>query len=164
MDHRIRSVSSAVFSPWYEFSSRTVYRCLRQIRLHARKLVRCVQLTATDYRLRLACSREHALWTPQMWACVMFYKESRFSIKSDSRRTFISKALGTTKRTSLNDTVSVAKDCLLEGGCILGSRTDLYVQIGTMTGQICRDVLLEQHVLSFRGSMGTECVFTRQTS
>ncbi|GFV72863.1 uncharacterized protein TNCV_1325741 [Trichonephila clavipes] len=34
--------------------------------------VRCVPLTATHYRLWLAWSREHALWIPQQWACVIF--------------------------------------------------------------------------------------------
>ncbi|GFV04017.1 uncharacterized protein TNCV_916421 [Trichonephila clavipes] len=35
--------------------------------------------TATHCRLRLTWSREHALWTPPQWSCVMFFDESRFS-------------------------------------------------------------------------------------
>ncbi|GFS93591.1 uncharacterized protein TNCV_2590671 [Trichonephila clavipes] len=54
--------------------------------------VRCVLLTATHCRLRLTWSREHALWTPQQWSCVMFSDESRFSLQSDSRRTLICRA------------------------------------------------------------------------
>ncbi|GFW88528.1 HTH_Tnp_Tc3_2 domain-containing protein [Trichonephila clavipes] len=50
----------------------TVYKCLRHIGLHARRPVRCVPLIATHCRLRLMWSREHALWTPQQWSCVMF--------------------------------------------------------------------------------------------
>ncbi|GFY18275.1 transposable element Tcb1 transposase [Trichonephila clavipes] len=42
---------------------------------------------------------------------------------------------------------------------ILGPKTVLHVQIGTMTGQIYRDVILEQHVRLFRGAMGAEFVF-----
>ncbi|GBN00908.1 hypothetical protein AVEN_114787-1 [Araneus ventricosus] len=68
-------------------SRQTVYRRLGHIGLYARRPVRCVPLTATHCRLRLACSREHALWTPQQWSCVMFSDESRFSLQSDSRRT-----------------------------------------------------------------------------
>ncbi|GFU16592.1 transposable element Tcb1 transposase [Trichonephila clavipes] len=52
-------------------SRQTVYRCLGHIGLYARGPVRCVPLTAT-YRLRLTWSREHTLWTPQQWSCVMF--------------------------------------------------------------------------------------------
>ncbi|GFV29264.1 HTH_Tnp_Tc3_2 domain-containing protein [Trichonephila clavipes] len=57
--------------------------------------VRCVPLTETHCRLRLTWSREHALWTPQQWSCVMFSDESRFSLQSDSRRTLIWRAPGT---------------------------------------------------------------------
>ncbi|GFV64508.1 HTH_Tnp_Tc3_2 domain-containing protein [Trichonephila clavipes] len=56
--------------------------------------VRCVPLTATHCRLRLTWSREHALWTPQHWSCVMFSDESRFSLQSDSHRTLICRAPG----------------------------------------------------------------------
>ncbi|GFX99388.1 transposable element Tcb1 transposase [Trichonephila clavipes] len=45
--------------------------------------------TATHCCLRLTWSREHALWTPQQWSCVMFSDESRYSLLSDSHRTLI---------------------------------------------------------------------------
>ncbi|GFX52433.1 transposable element Tcb1 transposase [Trichonephila clavipes] len=61
-------------------SRQTVYRRLGHIDLYARRPVRCVPLTATHCRLRLTWSREHALWTPQQWSCVMFFDESRFSL------------------------------------------------------------------------------------
>ncbi|GFX45346.1 transposable element Tcb1 transposase [Trichonephila clavipes] len=50
----------------------TVYRRLGHIGLYARRPVRCVQLTATHCHLRFTWNREHALWTPQQWSCVMF--------------------------------------------------------------------------------------------
>ncbi|GFX16960.1 transposable element Tcb1 transposase [Trichonephila clavipes] len=62
-------------------SRQTVYRRLGHIGLYARRPVRCVPLTATHCRLRLTWSREHALWTPQQWSCVMFSDESRFSLQ-----------------------------------------------------------------------------------
>ncbi|GFX44818.1 transposable element Tcb2 transposase [Trichonephila clavipes] len=76
-------------------SRQTVYRRLGHISLYARRPVRCVPLTATHCRLRLTWSREHALWTPQQWSCVMFSDESGFSLQSDSRRTLILRAPGT---------------------------------------------------------------------
>ncbi|GFU46177.1 HTH_Tnp_Tc3_2 domain-containing protein [Trichonephila clavipes] len=60
-------------------SRQTVYRRLGHIGLYARRPVRCVPLSVTHCRLRLTWSREHALWTPQQWSCVMFSDESRFS-------------------------------------------------------------------------------------
>ncbi|GFV16534.1 HTH_Tnp_Tc3_2 domain-containing protein [Trichonephila clavipes] len=76
-------------------SRQTVYRLLGHIDLYARRPVGCVPLTATHCRLQLTWSREHALWTPQQWSCVMFSDESRFSLHSDSRRTLIWRAPGT---------------------------------------------------------------------
>ncbi|GFV71308.1 HTH_Tnp_Tc3_2 domain-containing protein [Trichonephila clavipes] len=111
-EHRIRPDSSALFSYRYDISRKTVYRRLEHIGLYARRPVRCVPLTATRCRLRLTWSREHALWTPQQWSCVMFSDESRFNLQSDSRRTLIWRAPGTrtTKRTPLNDTITVVQD------------------------------------------------------
>ncbi|GFV85799.1 HTH_Tnp_Tc3_2 domain-containing protein [Trichonephila clavipes] len=107
-EHIIRPVSSATSTT---VSRQTVYRRLGHIGLYARRPVRCVPLTATHCRLRLTCSREHALWIPQQWSCEIFSDESRFSLQSDSRWTLIWRAPGTvtTKRT-LNDTVSVVQD------------------------------------------------------
>ncbi|GBN50435.1 Transposable element Tcb1 transposase [Araneus ventricosus] len=142
-------------------SRQTVYRRLGHIGLYARRPVRCVPLTATHCRLRLARSREHALWTPQQWSCVMFSDESKFSLLSDSRRTFIWRAPGT--RYHQENTIERHRyggaGWLVWGGIILGSRTDLHVQSVTMTGHIYRDVILEQHVRLFRGAMGTEFLF-----
>ncbi|GFS65204.1 HTH_Tnp_Tc3_2 domain-containing protein [Trichonephila clavipes] len=94
-------------------SRQTVYRHLEHIGLYARRPVRCVPLNATHCRRRLTWSREHALWTPQQWSCVMFSDESRFSLQFDSHRTLIWGAPGIryhTKRTPLNDTITVVQD------------------------------------------------------
>ncbi|GFT02102.1 transposable element Tcb1 transposase [Trichonephila clavipes] len=142
-------------------SRQTVYTRLGHIDLYARRPVRCVPLTATHCRLRLTWSREHALWTPQQWSCVMFSDESRFSLQSDSRRTLIWRAPGT--RYHQENTIERHRyggtGWLVWGRIILGSRTDLHVQRVTMTGQIYRDVILEQHVRLFRGAMGAEFLF-----
>ncbi|GBM43277.1 Transposable element Tcb1 transposase [Araneus ventricosus] len=153
-----RQLSSATGTP---VSRQTVYRRLGHTGLYARRPVRCVPLTATHCRLRLAWSREHTLWTPQQWSCVMFSEESRFSLQSDSRRTFIWRAPGT--RYHQENTIERHRyggaGWLVWGGIILGSRTDLHVQSVTMTGHIYRDVILEQHVRLFRGTIGAEFLF-----
>ncbi|GFY19091.1 transposable element Tcb1 transposase [Trichonephila clavipes] len=65
----------------------------------------------------------------------------------------------TTKRTPLNDTVTLVQDGSRLGGIIVGSRTDLHVQSVSMAGHIYRDVILEKHVRFFRGVMGAEFLF-----
>ncbi|GFU60859.1 HTH_Tnp_Tc3_2 domain-containing protein [Trichonephila clavipes] len=96
-------------------SRQTVYRRLEHIRLYARRPVRSVPLTATHCRLRLTWSREHALWTPQQWSCMMFSDESRFCLQSDSRRTLLWRDPATRYRQELlppplNNTVTVVED------------------------------------------------------
>ncbi|GFT11417.1 transposable element Tcb1 transposase [Trichonephila clavipes] len=141
-------------------SRQAVYRRLGHIGLYARRPVRCVPLTATHCRLRLTWSKEHALWTPQQWSCVMFSDESRFNLQSDSRPTLIWRAPDTRY---LQENIERHRYggalWLVWGGIILGSRTDLHVQSVKMTGHIYRDVILEQHVRLFRGAMGTEFLF-----
>ena len=91
----------------------------------------------------------------------MFSDESRFSLQSDSRRTFIWRTPGT--RYHQDNIIERHRyggaALLVWGGIILGSRTDLHVQTGTMKAQIYRDIILEQHVRLFRGAMGAEFVF-----
>ncbi|KFM59800.1 Transposable element Tcb1 transposase, partial [Stegodyphus mimosarum] len=156
--HTAASLSSATGTT---ISRQTVYRRLGQIGLYARRPVRCVPLTATHCRLRLACGREHALWTPQQWARVMFSEESRFSLQSYSRRTLIWRAPGTRyhQENIIERHRYGGAGVLVWGGIILGSRTDVHVQIGTMTSQIYRDVVLEQYVRLFRGAMDAQFVF-----
>ncbi|GFV18808.1 HTH_Tnp_Tc3_2 domain-containing protein [Trichonephila clavipes] len=82
--------------PVRQFHTRQfVYRRLGHIGIYARRPVRCVPRFTTHFRLRLTWSSEHALWTPQQWAFLMFSDDSRFSLQSDSRRTLIWRAPGT---------------------------------------------------------------------
>ncbi|GFT76878.1 transposable element Tcb1 transposase [Trichonephila clavipes] len=142
-------------------SRQTVYRRLGNICLYARRPVKCVPLTATHCRLRLTWGREHALWTPQQWSCVMFSDEYRLSLLSDSRRTLIWRAPGTHyhQENTIERHRYGGAGWLVWGGIILGSRTDMHVQNVTMTGHIYRDVILEQHVRLFWGAMGAEFLF-----
>ncbi|GFV06788.1 transposable element Tcb2 transposase [Trichonephila clavipes] len=125
--HQICLVSSLQL-PVRQLRGQTVYRRLGHIGLYARRTVRCVPLTATQCRVRLTWSREHALWT-QQWSCVMFSDESRFSLQSDSRRTLIWRAPGT--RYHQENTIERHRyggaGWFVWGGIILGSRTDLHV-------------------------------------
>ncbi|GFX00618.1 transposable element Tcb1 transposase [Trichonephila clavipes] len=111
--------------------------------------------------MRLTWSREHALWTPQLWSCVMFSDGSSFSLQSDSRQTLIWRAPGTRYRqeNTFERHRYGGAGWLDWGGIFLDSRTDLHVQSVTVTGHIYRYVILEQHVRLFRGAMGAEFLF-----
>ncbi|GFU71847.1 transposable element Tcb1 transposase [Trichonephila clavipes] len=92
-EHSIRPVLSALLS--YRYDSFKADR-VQTLRVHWSICSLACQMCST-YRtthcfLRLTWSREHVLWTPQHWSCVMFSDESRFSLQSDSRRTLIWRA------------------------------------------------------------------------
>ncbi|GFX05778.1 transposable element Tcb1 transposase [Trichonephila clavipes] len=131
---------------------------------NARRPVRCVPLTATHCRLQLTWVREHALWTPEQWSCVMFSDESRFSLQSEYRWTLIWRAPGTRyhQETTIERHRYGGAGWLVWGGIILGSRADLHVRIVTMTGHIYRDVIVEQHVRLFRKAPSCSRHFGRE--
>ncbi|GFW71628.1 transposable element Tc3 transposase [Trichonephila clavipes] len=84
-----------------------------------------------------------------------------FKMMSDSRRALIWRAPGTRyhQENPIERHRYGGAGWLVWGGIILDSRTDLHVQSVTMTGDIYRDVILEQHVRLFRGAMGAEFLF-----
>ncbi|GFV05190.1 uncharacterized protein TNCV_224031 [Trichonephila clavipes] len=66
---------------------------------------------------------------------------------------------GAQHQTCLVSSLQLPDGSRVWGGIILVSRTGLHVQSVTMTGQIYRDVILEQHVRLFRCAMGAEFLF-----
>ncbi|GFV03675.1 transposable element Tc1 transposase [Trichonephila clavipes] len=134
-EHSIRPVSSALFSYQYDSFKADHVQTLRAHRSICSQDCQMCSTYSTHCHLRLTWSREHALWTPQQWSCVMFSDESRFSLQSDSHRTLIWRAPGT--RYHQENTIErhryVGEGWLVWGGLILGSRTDLHVQSVTMT-------------------------------
>ncbi|GFX85875.1 transposable element Tc3 transposase [Trichonephila clavipes] len=84
-----------------------------------------------------------------------------FSLQSDSRRTLIWRVTVTHyhQENTIERHRNDGAGCLVWGGIILGSRTDLHAQSVTMTGHIYRNVILEQHVRLFRGAIGAEFLF-----
>ncbi|GFY01845.1 transposable element Tcb1 transposase [Trichonephila clavipes] len=95
------------------------------------------------------------------YATLVYMLVGLFSLQFDSRRTLIWRAPGT--RYHQENTIERHRyggaGWLVWGGIILGSRTDLHVQSVRITGHIYQDVILEQHVRLFRGSMGAEFLF-----
>ncbi|GFV47754.1 DDE_3 domain-containing protein [Trichonephila clavipes] len=91
------------------------------------------------------------------WATVLFTDESRFSIHTDSCRTFIRREPGT-----LYLPFNVHEiDNYGEGGLmVLAGMLDGHhvFERGSMTGVRYRDEVLEPYVLLFRGACGPEFI------
>ncbi|GFY23399.1 transposable element Tcb1 transposase [Trichonephila clavipes] len=97
------------------------------------------------------------MWTSSQWASLMFSYKCIFSLQSDSRWTLMWR---TSDKVYLQDD-NTKQWCRIArlGRIILGSRRDLHGQIGNLTGQIHRKILLKQHAELFRGAMSAEFVF-----
>ncbi|GBN24071.1 hypothetical protein AVEN_27891-1 [Araneus ventricosus] len=67
----------------------SVSKRLHETGLFARRPAACVPLTSMNRRVCLAWCREHRDWSMDQWATVLFTDESRCSLNTDSRRTFI---------------------------------------------------------------------------
>lgn len=138
-------------------SRSTVARRLHERGLYARRPAVCVPLTAAHKRARLAWCRQHEPWTRLQWSTVLFTDESRFSLDTDSRRTFIWREPGTRYHPSLIR----EKDhyggggVMVWAGIMLDGRTPLHVfDKGSLTAMRYREEILEPYVRLFRGAVG----------
>lgn len=139
----------------------TVSRRLHERGLFARRPAVCVPLTSTNRRIRLAWCREHRDWSMDQWATVLFSDESRFSLTTDSRRTFIWRERGTRYLPSNVREIDHygGGGLMVWAGIMLDGRTPLHVfDSGTVTGVRYRDEVLEPYVRLFRGAVGPEFI------
>ncbi|GBM52115.1 Transposable element Tcb2 transposase [Araneus ventricosus] len=139
----------------------TVSNRLHETVLFARRPAVCVPLTSTNRRVRLAWCREHRDWSMDQWATVLFTDESRFSLNTDSRRTFIWREPGTRYLHSNVREIDHygGGGLMVWAGIMLDGRTPLHViKRGTVTGVSYRDEILEPYVRFFRGAVGPEFI------
>ncbi|GBO10113.1 Transposable element Tc1 transposase [Araneus ventricosus] len=95
------------------------------------------------------------------WATFLFSDESRFSLNTDSRRTFIWREPGTCYLPSNVRKIDHYGGGVLMvwSGIMLDGRTPLHVfERGTVTGVRYRDEILEPYVRLLRGAVDTEFI------
>ncbi|GFX81203.1 transposable element Tcb2 transposase [Trichonephila clavipes] len=80
---------------WRQMPRFTVGGRLQKGGLFAHRPERCLPLKVAHRRHRLHWCREHKNWTTDQWDRVLFTDESRFSIRSDSQRVLIWRAIET---------------------------------------------------------------------
>ncbi|GBN95070.1 Transposable element Tc1 transposase [Araneus ventricosus] len=139
----------------------TVSKRLHETGLFARRPAVCVLLTSTNRRVRLAWCREHSDWSMDQWATVLFTDESRFSLNTDSRRTFIWREPGTRYLPSNVREIGHygGGGLMVWAGIMLDGRTPLHVfERGIVTGVRYRDEIFEPYVRLFRAVVGPEFI------
>ncbi|GBN69149.1 hypothetical protein AVEN_128502-1 [Araneus ventricosus] len=95
------------------------------------------------------------------WATVLFTDESRFSLNTDSRCTFIWRESGTRYLPSNVGEIDHygGGGLMVCAGIMLDGRTRLHVfERGTVTSVRYRDEILEPYVRLFRGAVGPELI------
>ncbi|GBN69017.1 Transposable element Tc1 transposase [Araneus ventricosus] len=164
--------SSLLFRDLYAATETRVSRVTVSKRPHetgvfARRPAVCVPLNSTNRRVRLAWCREHRDWSMDQWATVLFTDESRFSLKTDSRRTLIWREPGTRYLPSNVCEIDHygGGGLMVWAGIMLDGRTPLHVfERGTGTGVRYRDEILEPYVRLFRGAVGPEFILIDDNS
>ncbi|GBN94639.1 hypothetical protein AVEN_222604-1 [Araneus ventricosus] len=120
----------------------TVSKRLHGTGLFARRPAVCVPLTSTNRRVRLAWCKENRDWSMDQRATVLITDESRFSLNTDSRRTFIWREPGTRYLPSNVREIDYygGGGLMVWTGIMLDGRTPLRVfERGTVTGVRYRD-------------------------
>ncbi|GBM32774.1 hypothetical protein AVEN_83740-1 [Araneus ventricosus] len=95
------------------------------------------------------------------WATVLFIDESRFSLNTDSRCTFIWREPATRYLPSNAREIDHygGGGLMVWAGIMLDGRTHLHVfERGTVTGVRYRNEILEPYVRLFRGAVGPEFI------
>ncbi|GFV71611.1 transposable element Tcb1 transposase [Trichonephila clavipes] len=139
----------------------TVARRLHGGDLFARRPIRCVPLTPAHRRRRSLWCREHRNWRDNEWGRVLFTDESRFSLSSHSHHILIWRERGSRNHPSniIERDRYRGRGVLVWGGIMLGSRTDLIFDAGSVNGtRYCNEILLP-YVRLFRGAMGLQFLF-----
>ncbi|GBM75032.1 Transposable element Tcb2 transposase [Araneus ventricosus] len=139
----------------------TVSKRLHETGLFARRPAVCIPFTSTNRRVRLAWCREYRDWSMDQWATVLFTDESRISLNTDSRRTFIWREPGTRYLPSNVREINHYGGGGLKvwAGIMLDGRAPFHVfERGIVTGVRYRDEILEPYVRLFRGAVGSEFI------
>ena len=109
----------------------------------------CVLLTSTNWTARFAWCRQNRDWSMEQWPTVLFTDESRFSLQTNSRRTFIWREPRTRYLPS-NVREIGGGGVLIWAVIMLDGRTPLHVLVGgSVTSVRYRDEVLEPYVRLF---------------
>ncbi|KFM63642.1 Transposable element Tcb2 transposase, partial [Stegodyphus mimosarum] len=143
-------------------SRQTVYRRLNHASLYARRPPVSIPLTSAQKRARLNWSLKHQHWSVGEWANVMFSDESRFNLRTDSRRVTIWRERGTRfePRNMSERHHFPSRRVMVWASIMMDGRTDLhFFDTGSVAGQRYRDEILQPYVRLFRGACGPDFIF-----
>ncbi|KAK7093882.1 hypothetical protein V1264_007565 [Littorina saxatilis] len=123
-------------------STKTIRKRLHEVGLRSRRPAVRPRLTAAHRQARLAFCHNHARWTRQQWADVLFSDESRFNLHHHDGRARVWRRQGERYNNGL-----VQERVAFGGGSIMVAfsfrhRTPLNHIVGNLTGQRYRDEIV----------------------
>lgn len=137
-------------------SERTVRRRMDEVNLRSRRPARGPELLREHRVARLRFAREHANWTHEQWANVLFTDECRMALRAPDGRQRVWRRRGerflpitTTQTVSFH-----GGSIMVWGGVSSDARTELVVVSNRLNATRYVGEILQDHVLSYMGFIG----------
>ncbi|KAK7106404.1 hypothetical protein V1264_017665 [Littorina saxatilis] len=142
-------------------STKTIRKRLHEVGLRSRRPAVRPRLTAAHRQARLAFCHNHARWTRQQWADVLFSDESRFNLHHHDGRARVWRRQGERYNNGLvQERVAFGGVSIMVWGAFsFRHRTPLYHIVGNLTGQRYRDETVAPSVLPALHQIGVQAVF-----
>ncbi|KAK7098565.1 hypothetical protein V1264_002829 [Littorina saxatilis] len=142
-------------------STKTIRKRLHEVGLRSRRPAVRPRLTAAHRQARLAFCHNHARWTRQQWADVLFSDESPFNLHHHDGRARVWRRRGERYNNGLvQERVAFGGGSIMVWGAFsFRHRTPLYHIVGNLTGQRYRDEIVAPLVLPALHQIGVQAVF-----
>lgn len=137
-------------------SERTIRRRMEEVNLKARRPARGPELLRQHRVARLQFARDHANWTHEQWARVLFTDECRIALRAPDGRERVWRRRGerflpsTTKQTVSFHGGSI----MVWGGISSDARTELVVIDNRLTAMRYIEEIIQEHVVPYMGYIG----------
>lgn len=137
-------------------SERTVRRRMEEVDLRARRPARGPQLLPQHRSARLQFAREHANWSHDQWARVLFTDECRIALNAPDGRQRVWRRKGE-RYLAITTTPTVSfggGSVMVWGGVSSDARTELVIVDNALTATRYVEDILQEHVVPFGGFIG----------
>ncbi|KAL0841209.1 hypothetical protein ABMA28_014946 [Loxostege sticticalis] len=137
-------------------SERTIRRRMEEVNLRARRPARGPELLRQHRVARLQFARDHANWTHEQWARVLFTDECRIALRAPDGRERVWRRTGerflpitTTQTVSFH-----GGSIMVWGGISSDARTELVVVDHRLTATRYMEEIIQEHVVPYMGYIG----------
>ncbi|KAL0895252.1 hypothetical protein ABMA27_011406 [Loxostege sticticalis] len=137
-------------------SERTIRRRMEEVNLRARRPARGTELLRQHRVARLQFARDHANWTHEQWARVLFTDECRIALRAPDGRERVWRRTGERfLPITTTQTVSFHGGSIMAwGGISSDARTELVVVDNRLIATRYIEEIIQEHVVPYMGYIG----------